>query len=187
MKLAIPRNTEVTPIIVALAQVLQPTTYVEVGVKRGYTFNQVAPLAKRAIAVDIEDVSNFIKPSLNVETYWMSSEEFAQEWVGPIDLLFIDADHRKESVLHDVKLLLRFVKKGTGLMLLHDTHPGMKELLDDGYCSNAWEAADLIHKEGSSLFGTRDLEVVTIPSIFGMTIIRNRGKHHLAWRNDNGT
>lgn len=180
----IPRNTEVTPIIVALAQVLQPTTYVEIGVKRGYTFNQVAPFAKRAVAVDLADVSSFIQPLLHVEIHKMSSEEFAREWIGPIDLLFIDADHRRDAVLRDVKALLPFVTMGTGLILLHDTHPGREELIDDGYCSDAWEAADWLHKKGDTLFGSRDLEVVTIPSIFGMTIIRNRGKHHLAWRTE---
>jgi predicted O-methyltransferase YrrM len=160
-----------------LIRLFEPHTYVEIGVKKGHTFNVISPLVKRAVAVDINEMSTIVARP-NVEICRMTSLEFARQWNDPIDLLFIDADHRKESVLADFDALSPFVQEGTGLILLHDTYPAAEYLLADGYCSNAWEAAFEIRKKRKY----SDFEIVTLPGPYaGLSIIR-KAKRHLAWQ-----
>lgn len=174
----IPRNTEITPIIVEFAKLLKPSTYVEIGVKNGYTFNQISCFVDRAVAVDINPMRS-LNERPGVEKYQMSSQEFFSIWKDPIDMMFIDADHRREAVLSDVYGGIKFIRDKSGLMLLHDTHPGCEELMDDGYCSTAWQAASTLWGESVINF----MEVLTIPSPwFGLTIIRPRRDGHLSWR-----
>lgn len=171
------KNQEFRELMLELVKLFEPHTYVEVGVQRGFTFNVIAPKVKRAVAVDINDMA-CIRRAANVETCQMTSSAFALIWEDPIDLLFIDADHRKECVLRDVDNLAPFVREGTGLILLHDTHPVAEHLISDRYCSNAWEAARAIRK----MRKYAGLEIVTLPGPYaGLSIIR-KAKKHLAWK-----
>ncbi|MBU2052596.1 class I SAM-dependent methyltransferase [Patescibacteria group bacterium] len=174
------KNTEHREFIIELVRLFEPHTYAEIGVKRGYVFNAVAPLVKRAIAVDIADMGR-ISDLPGVEKYQMKSSEFAYIWHDPIDLLFIDADHRDWAVLADIFRLAKFVRDETGLILLHDTFPVDPKLLADGYCSNAWKAARHIHLKRRHLF-----EIVTLPGPWaGLSIMRKAARH--GWMEDNDT
>ena len=116
------KNQEFRDLMLELVRLFEPDIYVEIGVQKGYTFNAIAPLVNKAVAVDTGDMGGIIaRPG--VERYRMRSLEFAELWKGPIDMLFIDADHRKEAVLADFEALGPYVREGTGLILLHDTHP----------------------------------------------------------------
>ena len=171
------KNMEFREFICELIRLFEPHTYVEMGVQKGYTFNMVSPMVKRAVAVDINDMISIITRP-NVETCRMTSLEFAKQWTDPIDLLFIDANHRKECVLDDFDALNGFVREGSGLILLHDTHPAAEHLLSDRFCSNAWEAAWEIRKKRKYA----DFEIMTLPGPYaGLSIIR-KAKRHLAWR-----
>jgi len=171
------KNQEFRELMLELISLFGTHTYVEIGVQRGYTFNVLAPRVKRAVAVDINNMA-LIMDRPNVEKYRMDSKKFAAQWTDPIDLLFIDADHRKESVLADFDNLAPFVRDGTGVILLHDTHPAAEHLLSDRYCSNAWEAALEIRKKRKY----QNFEIVTLPGPYaGLSIIR-KAKKHLAWR-----
>ena len=175
----IPKNTDTASLVVELVKLLKPHTYVELGTKRGFTFNQVAPLVEQAIGVDQAGFKGVLKPP-NVKLYEMSTDAFAKICVWPIDFLFIDACHEKEQVLEDFNNFLPWVRSFTGIICIHDTYPIKKELAVDGYCGNAWEAAQEIRKV--SIY-SKFCEIVTIPGPwFGMSIIRkvNVGKH-LGW------
>jgi hypothetical protein len=178
----IPKNTDVTSLIVELVKLLKPHTYVELGVKWGYTFNQIAPLVSRAVAVDQAGCRGIIRRS-NVELSDFSTDDFAKLWAeqgDPIDFLFIDACHEKEQVLKDFNNFFRYVTPGTGIICLHDTYPIKKELAVEGYCGSAWEAAKEIRN--NSLYN-RHCEIVTIPGPwFGMSIIRKiEANKHFGW------
>lgn len=171
------KNQEFRELMLEMISLFETHTYVEIGVQRGYTFNILAPRVKRAVAVDINNMGH-ITDWPNVEKYRMDSKEFAVQWTDPIDLLFIDADHKKENVLADFDNLAPFVREGIGLILLHDTHPVAEHLLSDRYCSNAWEAARDIKKKRKY----QNFEIVTLPGPYaGLSIIR-KAKKHLAWR-----
>jgi hypothetical protein len=129
---------------------------------------------ERAIAIDINPFAP-AHPG-NVEFFQMESEAFAITWKKrkdpTIDFLFIDADHRCESVLKDFNLLSPFVLLHTGLIFLHDTYPIKEELLDDGRCSTAWKAA-------REITDYADFEIVTLPGPWaGLSIIRKTNGSH---------
>jgi len=176
--------TEFVPLIKELVRLYKPHTYVEIGVRKGYTFNNISamPEIKRAVAVDIVIQKSVAREKGKIEHYQMPSLEFAKMWAeyekDEIDLLFIDADHKAKAVIADFMALNRFVPKGHGLILLHDTHPNSEGLLKKGYCDDAWKAAETIHRHG--MFA--DWEIVTLPGPYaGLSIIRNAEKH-LEWR-----
>ena len=187
------KETDCAKLIYHLAKMLKPEVYVEIGVKKGYTFNLIAPcisFIKRAIAVDINDCRKYLRNDPSVEFYQMSSAEFVDKLENEnpdhktfepfIDFLFIDANHRYEFVMLDFERLHHFVKPYTGLIFLHDTFPVKEELLEDGYCSNAWKAASEIHKK------YEHCEIVTIPGPWaGVSIIRRVHNNKHGWM-DNG-
>lgn len=171
---------EFRDLIIELVLLFKPHTYCEIGVKRGHVFNGVVPHVERAVAVDIAKFRGIRKAS-NTLHYQMSSLDFAVEWRKRrntrIDMLFIDADHKYESVITDFENLQVYVPEYTGLILLHDTYPINKKLLANGYSSDAWKAAWEIRKDMHQLF-----EIVTLPGPrAGLSIIRKAISH--GWMN----
>lgn len=171
---------EFVPLFKILIGFYKPEVYVEVGVQHAKTFNEISPLVPLSVAVDINPMPE-VRGRSGVRVYQMDSLYFAKTempMIGRIDLLFIDADHKKESVLADFDALSPFVTPGTGLILLHDTYPSAPYLLKEGCCFNAWEAAEVIHKNEKY----QDFEIVTLPGPHaGLSIIR-KAKKHLVWR-----
>jgi len=172
------RNTEFAGLMIELAKLYKPTIYVELGVKRGYMVTQMAPYVEQVIGVDINPIPVNIA---NLTKIHSTTLEYAKTLEGRepfIDLLFIDAGHSRESVLEDFFTFLPYVRPGTGLVLLHDTHPVLPELLEPGYCNDAWKAADYIHN-------LTTLEICTLPGPWaGLSIVRRRSDHHLSWVNN---
>ena len=169
------KNTEFVSLFKELINLLHPEVYMELGIRKGYTFNQIAPLVKRAIGIDIEIRDSIIKLP-NVELLQMTTDEAVKIWETPIDFLFIDACHEKNQVLKDFENFSKFVKEGTGIIAMHDTHPICKELLVEDRCYNAWEAALYIKDHMRNEF-----EFFTIPGPFaGLTLLR-KAKKHLSW------
>lgn len=172
--------------MIELVKLYHPKTYVEIGVAEGYTFNQIImrPEIELAVAVDIKPMPNVPADGYktkDVHLFEMSSQEFAKVWKDPIDMLFIDGDHNKETVEHDFFEIGKFVRTGTGLILLHDTHPMTEELLQPQFCHNAWEFADRLW--GDNTDWVNAYEVVTLPGPWaGLSIVRKRGNYHLCWK-----
>jgi predicted O-methyltransferase YrrM len=164
------KQMEFKNLLIELVKLFKPKTYMEIGVKKGYTFNAIAPLVQRAIAVDINPFTPMYKD--NTQFYNLSSFYFYKLWKekesNSIDFLFIDANHKYDAVLLDFFRFSSFVPLHTGLIFLHDTYPIKEELLSDGYCSTAWKAAKAIHKIYKNKF-----EIVTLPGPWaGLSIIR---------------
>ena len=154
-----------------LARHVRPEVYVELGVHRAELFNQVIPYAGRLVGVDVDPTSGgFMRKSDNTRFVCGTTEEFVQELrQAPleIDMLFIDADHSCESVYKDFTDYFPFVKQ-QGLILLHDTHPGNAQLLEPGWCGDAYRAIERLQVD------SRGFEMVTIPVSPGLTICRKR-------------
>ena len=168
------KRQEFMPLIKFLVDMYQPDTYVEVGIQKGHCFKQIAPLVETAIGIDIKLLFD-LPGSILIED---TSLNAARNWEhGEIDLLFIDGDHKQEAVLADIDAFLPHVKPCTGLILLHDTYPGAKQLAVDGYCSDAWKAAVKIHRN----LNYSDVEIVTLPGPYaGLSILR-KAEDHLHW------
>lgn len=169
------RYQEFRDLILELVLLFKPRTYCEVGVKKGYVYNMIAPRVERAVAVDKAPFRG-IKSGEGTLHFHMNSVDFAREWAKQedtrIDILFIDADHTKEAVMTDFANLEVFVPECTGLILLHDTFPVQDSLLADGYCSDAWRAAKEIKDHWDRV------EIVTLPGPrAGLSIIRKARVH----------
>ena len=183
------KEMEYIGILLELARLLKPKTYVEIGVKKAFTFNQMTGIIPECYGIDIdascasrisyrkaEDVKRIHFHHGGSKTFASYATECA---VPLIDFLFIDGDHKWESVLKDLLALLPFVTPTTGLIFLHDTYPVCPELATSGYCSDAWRAARLIR-----LYYADRVEIVTLPGPWaGLSILRKvlRGQH-LHWK-----
>lgn len=153
--------------------------YLELGVRKGSCFNEVAPLAKKAYAVDIDDHYKYIENNKNAIWYHGTSTSFLESHnqKEKFDLVFIDADHKYESSLNDFKLVFPLVNNN-GLILLHDTYPTCEELTNSHYCGDTYKTASYIRGYFSEW-----CEIVTLPFYFGISIVRKMklGKQ-LLWR-----
>jgi hypothetical protein len=169
------RHQEFRDLILELVLLFKPDTYCEIGIKKGYVFNHIAPHVKRAIAVDKAPFRGIYKKS-NAIHFQEDSIDFAIKWASQkyprIDFLFIDADHDCRQVIADFVAMEIYVPVHSGLILLHDTYPINKSLTQAGFCGTAWKAAKTI-KEGYP-----EIEIVTLPGPrAGLSIIRKAPTH----------
>lgn len=168
------KHTEHVPIMKAIFELYEPDVYVEVGVFHASTFNVLAPYVKKlAVGVDHEDVFHRMNTLPTVKFMLGKSEEVAKQWDGtPIDVLFIDANHRKEHVLADFDAWSPFVVEGTGLIFLHDTCPVCHDYIKHSLTANeaAW---DIRTSDKYRPY----YEIISFPGpMNGMSIIRKANK-----------
>lgn len=165
-------------LIVHLASILRPKVYVELGLYHCKLFNRVVPFTKTAIGVDSEASAGTYmeKKSGASEFFHGTTDAFSQTLATrglSIDLLFIDANHSKESVMADFRNYFTFVSD-QGIILLHDTYPKSTEFTASGYCGDGYKAIIELARH------TDTYEMVTIPRHPGIAICRKRTKQ-LPW------
>jgi len=163
--------------IIHLTSIIRPKTYVELGLYQCELFNRIIPYADKLIGVDnSSEAGKYLKKSKKTEfifsdtvTYYKKIKE------NPIiiDMLFIDANHSKESVLEDFENFFPFVSD-QGIILLHDGYPKNEKYTTSGYCGDGYKAIEALSKK------TDEYEMTTIPVHPGLTICRKRQKH-LPW------
>jgi len=142
--------------------------YLELGVSKGSCFNVVAPLAKRAFAVDVnKELRRNIEHNKNLFWFRGNSTKFLQTTQFKFDMIFIDARHTFKNGMRDFEAAIRTMNPNC-LILMHDTYPPTPEFVSDSYCGNVHRAATYIRKNMINRF-----EVLTLPFYYGLTIIRN--------------
>ncbi len=101
--------------IVALAAVMRPAVYVELGVHKAQLFNQVIPYAGEMIGVDVDQRCGAYIQKAPTTRFWCgTTESFAahlRDVPMEIDMLFIDADHSWRSVVRDFRDYFPFVRE----------------------------------------------------------------------------
>ena len=122
-----------------LAQRMQPELYVELGCATGATLMRVAKHARRAIGVDLHEVS-----VERAETFAMPTQEFLKEvlpGLGKVSLCFVDADHDADACEADVRGVLPYMAK-RGLVVLHDTFPESEHWRSPALCGTAYKVPE---------------------------------------------
>lgn len=140
--------------------------YLEIGIYQAETFNRVSKWAKYAVGIDIKaDCLQYIRPRGSSIGFVGTLQDFIESPrnVAKFDLIFIDGDHRQESVVADFQSALKVVAD-QGIILLHDTWPGSREYSSSGYCGDAYLAVDRLRKLAP------EWSFVTIPVHPGLTI-----------------
>lgn len=162
-------------VVAILAQTLPyRKIYLELGLQFGTTFDLVAPLFERALAVDIDEPHGICR-----EFYHCTTNEFFEHLptgLENVDLIFIDADHAAEQVFQDAVNAFQIIRPLAGLVVLHDTYPANVGELSPAFCGDAWKVVSQIRRRAW-------VESVTLPGLHGLTICRRLifGKHLHWW------
>lgn len=156
--------------VAILAHIYQPKVYLELGLYDGETFQKVRratfDFGSRCIGVDIK------KPPIDGEIYTQTTDEFFKSYDEKVDMIFIDADHRYESVVKDLENSLKILNK-TGCIVLHDTDPDNDSLFDPSRCGDSYRIVNDIEQN-------TNLNITTFP-------ISEAGLSIVTWKNSTRT
>lgn len=182
MKIKAPFNKNdhikiIKEIAIGLQKAGQLNRYLEIGIKKGNCFNQIAPLCKEAYAVDILNCEKLIKQNKNLKWFNGKSQDFLNKHDPnkKFDLVFIDGAHNHEDSLKDFQLVFELMNDN-GLILLHDTYPPNETFIGKSFCFDTYKTAEVIRKNHPSY------EFITLPFYFGISIFRKLEKQ-LLWKN----
>ena len=167
--------------IVHIASVLQPKVYVELWLYQCRLFNRIMPHAEKLIWVDLStEAWKYMRKSSKTSFHNMTTDDYykilKKEWTK-IDLLFIDANHSKESVKQDFENYFNLVSD-QWIILLHDWYPRNKEFTDPWYCGDWYLAIKELTNEKEKY------EMMTIPVHPWVTLCRKRKSHLNWWKNE---
>ena len=168
------------PLLQEIAQIVKPGVYAELGIYEGETFNLVN--ADLKIAVDINSKSlEYIKSAENSVKICGNSLalcHYLDEADIQLDMLFIDADHRKESVVQDFGLLEQHLSE-KALVFFHDTYPLNEQMASPSYCGDSYLAIPELRAD------YKNWNFITLPVHPGLTIA-TRVNHMPAWTKTKG-
>ena len=173
------KNKKYSEIISLIAEGLKVENYLEMGVRRGDTFNLVALLVKYAYAVDIQSKCyDDISHNENLIWYNESTDDFIESIKNIkiiFDLVFIDADHSHEQSLKDFLGVVPFVREN-GIIILHDTYPRNTDMTELNRSGEVYKTAWYIRQNLREQF-----EIATLPFYAGLSIVRKCQKQ-LMWQ-----
>ena len=141
--------------------------YLEIGVQHARTFNKVGPLFKHAHAVDVnEKMRKCVNFDADVNV--CTSDDYFKNDKNKYDLIFIDGLHEYSQVQKDFDNAFNSLKR-TGMIILHDTFPPGEKCQSEHYC---WDA-HRIREYLDDCLEIVNIEVLTLPFYYGLTIVRN--------------
>jgi len=158
MKFGIYRN-----LICEIVRTTDCKKYLELGVCRGELFQMVGKFCSDITGVDIIDnrthkIGKF---------FHMKTEDFFKQNKETFDIIFIDASHKIEDVVNDLKNSVAALNSN-GLILLHDTDPINGSLINENgdFCGDAVKL---------NFMDFENLSFVTMPvGDEGVTVVRRK-------------
>ena len=156
-------------LIESIAREMGSFSYLEIGIYRGETLRKVSKYASLSVGVDIDTMAiKSISRLSNVETLHGTIDDILKSDFLPkvYDLIFIDADHRKESVIHDFSVAKQILSRN-GIILLHDTWPKDEIYTSFNFCGDAYKAVSALRDIHT------DFSFVTLPIHPGLTICQS--------------
>lgn len=141
------------------------SNYLEVGVYQCETLRLVAKSADRVVGIDIDSKALESAPRRsNVTTFLGTAQDYLSlQGSERFDLIFIDANHSKASVIEDFEAVQSMLMAG-GTIMLHDTWPKTREFSSPMFCGDAFLAVHELRKRRP------DFSFFTIPSHPGLTL-----------------
>lgn len=153
-------------VLMKIAAVVGPRRILELGSYRGHTATALlrhAPADAVLVAVDLDPrhgeaySASELATRVDRRVGAIDRAMFAPAEMGSFDLVFVDADHRREACAHDTALALELVHPD-GLVLWHDYANwgwftgdcGVPEVLND-----LGERLPLVHLTGSNIVAHR--------------------------------
>ncbi len=130
------------------------TSYLELGCASDVTFEHV--ICPRKVGVDC----------VKGGTIKMTTDDYFAKHDERFDMVFIDACHKHDFVMRDVRNSLKILSKG-GIIMMHDCNPAIKmwENEDGRACGTAWRA--LVHLRMDA-----DLDVIVSDYSHGTSLLR---------------
>lgn len=145
-------------IITAIVKSCRNARYLELGVDNGSNINYIATNTHaKCFGVDIN------KPTITdgFKFFNCTTDEFFYSNLenNYFDVIFIDANHSIDSVIHDFDNSLECLGQN-GVIILHDVDPESSEYVDDSgknYSANAYKIIDYIYNN------YQELNVIVLP------------------------
>lgn len=159
-------------IIANFARFYRPNLFVEYGTANCDATRIFAPFCKKVYGVDMGRTPPVNIP--NLVFFHMSTRDFKttvlDKLTEPIEMAFIDADHKAEVAFQDFEDLYPHVIEN-GLIFLHDTFPCEEKWADPIFSGDSWKVPYMIKEKYS-----QECDVLTIPVQPGLTIVRKYTK-----------
>lgn len=156
---------------------IRPERYLELGVRDGKCFLEVAPYCEEAIAVDYAEQS-FSLPN-NAQYHKVYTDDYFESIKNldmKFDMVFIDADHSFNQSYKDFVNVKDMVIQN-GFVFFHDTYPYDKDMTSPIYSGDCYKTPIEIKKNFSD-----EWELVTLPFNPGVTICKKiYSKFDMPW------
>jgi predicted O-methyltransferase YrrM len=178
-------DTETGRFLYSLARMVRPELVVEVGTQHGISTLWLARAVKdngtgQLLSLDLFEDTQVAVVQQSLERAGLSKQaeliagpsttigaEACRRSARPIDLLFIDGDHRVEAATVDFEVLSAMVRAG-GFVVLHDIYPE----------SCGWDGPryilDFVAGKRSEAAKWQILEFPTPPSSFGLAVMQKK-------------
>lgn len=157
-------------------------SYLEIGVDTGFTLRKVLDKNQQlelVTGVDLKNKDCIKRISLFKESrlkliFNTNSNEFFKKNKQKFDGIFIDADHSYKQSRTDFFNALTFLNSN-GIIFLHDTYPPNKEATNPNKCGDTYKLYLELSKKANKL----NIDIVNLPFINGLSIIRKLGKYKI--------
>ena len=153
-------NFDHSNIIYSIAKDTGCESYLELGLYKGSTINLVNTVVPKCVGVDVVPVE------IIGEFFLGKPDEFFKLNTDTFDIIFIDADHKFESVEKDFYNSLKILNK-YGIIFIHDIDPISKKYTAIGYCGDSYKIIDVISKK-------KDLNFIILPVLEAGLLLINR-------------
>jgi predicted O-methyltransferase YrrM len=154
-----------------IASIYKPNIYVELGLYQGETILKVQPHVNTAYGIDLKSNNHLeqLKSFSNLNIRFQSTDDFFAEYMGSIDMAFIDADHCYESAKKDFLNVFSRLSPG-GIILVHDTDPINDSYIHPGYCGDSYQMVTWLESHP-------DVNIITLPiQEAGISIITKKNQ-----------
>ena len=151
-----------------LLEHLECKSYLELGLGKGETFVLACEVTPHCVGVDVNlrfKTKKGIIHKMTTDQFFLGNKE-------TFDLIFIDADHSFEQVKVDFASAIEILNSN-GFIVLHDTDPVEKRMLNFGYAGDCYKIIDYIRSLGQ-------YDILTLPiSKPGLSIVTRKNNRRV--------